>query len=130
MTRTLDTRIRDFLRRVFKRKRVLLAFMAGTMGGVLLLGMLLFDPVYRAEAQILIEPGPEHLFDPALSTSGVMRPVMSFVQTTERVLIAAFPQPALRFIQLGDPVEVALKRFPGQILTGRVKEMVPATGQG
>ena len=54
--------------------------MAGTVGGVLLLGLLLFDPVYRAEAQILIEPGPEHLFDPALSTSGVMRPVMSFVQ--------------------------------------------------
>ena len=57
-------------------------------------------------------------------------PVMSFVQTRERALIAAFPQAALRFIQLGDPVEVALKRFPGHILTGRVKEIMPATGQG
>jgi multidrug resistance efflux pump len=57
-------------------------------------------------------------------------PVMTFVQSSYRVLIATFPQSALKFVREGDGVEVALKRYPGQILTGRVAEISPATGQG
>jgi len=57
-------------------------------------------------------------------------PVMTFIQSGHHVLIATFPQSALKFVRQGDAVEVALKRYPGQILTGRVAEISPATGQG
>jgi multidrug resistance efflux pump len=57
-------------------------------------------------------------------------PVMTFVQSDQRVMIATFPQSALKFVREGDPVEMALKRYPGEILTGRVEAIIPATGQG
>jgi multidrug resistance efflux pump len=65
-----------------------------------------------------------------VASESTSAPVMSFVQSSHRVLIATFPQSALNFVRPGDAVEVALKRYPGRILAGRVAEIVPATGQG
>jgi RND family efflux transporter MFP subunit len=57
-------------------------------------------------------------------------PVMTVVGDQERVIIATFAQPALAFVKLGDAVEVAFDRLPGQTLDGRVQAIIPATGQG
>jgi multidrug resistance efflux pump len=56
--------------------------------------------------------------------------VMSVIKTGERMVIASYPQSALPFVRVGDPVEIAFDRLPGQILTGRVMDLVPGTGQG
>jgi multidrug resistance efflux pump len=56
--------------------------------------------------------------------------VMSVIKTGERMVIASYPQSALPFVRVDDPVEIAFDRLPGQILTGRVMDLVPGTGQG
>jgi multidrug resistance efflux pump len=57
-------------------------------------------------------------------------PVMSFIESGTEVVIASFPQSALAYMSLGDPIEVALESFPGHILSGHVGAFVPGTGQG
>jgi multidrug resistance efflux pump len=57
-------------------------------------------------------------------------PVMTFIDTNSRVVVATFSQSALDFVQVGDAVEIAFDRFPGRIVSGRVDAFVPATGQG
>jgi multidrug resistance efflux pump len=56
--------------------------------------------------------------------------VMSVIKTGERMVIASYPQSALPFVRVGDHVEIAFDRLPGQILSGRVMDLVPGTGQG
>jgi len=57
-------------------------------------------------------------------------PVMTFLDTSERVVIATFAQPALEFVHVGDAVEVAFDRLPGRIVNGHIQAIIPATGQG
>jgi multidrug resistance efflux pump len=57
-------------------------------------------------------------------------PVMTVVATAKSVIIATFSQSALEFVHLGDGVEIAFDRLPGQTLSGTVQALIPATGQG
>jgi multidrug resistance efflux pump len=57
-------------------------------------------------------------------------PVMTFIDTSEAIVIATFSQAALNFVHVGDRVEVAFDRLPGRIVGGQVQAIVPATGQG
>ncbi len=57
-------------------------------------------------------------------------PVMTVVETDSIHIIATLAQSALRFVEVGDAVEIALDRLPGRILEGRVEALIGATGQG
>lgn len=57
-------------------------------------------------------------------------PLVTFVETDSRAIIATFPQSALEFVRIGDGVEIAFDRLPGRILSGQVQAVIPATGQG
>ena len=57
-------------------------------------------------------------------------PLMTFLETDTRVVIATFPQSALEFVSEGDAAEIAFDRLPGRILNARVQAVIPATGQG
>jgi multidrug resistance efflux pump len=57
-------------------------------------------------------------------------PMMTFVETDVRVVIATLSQSALEFVHLDDPVEIAFDRLPGRIVDARVLSVIPATGQG
>jgi len=57
-------------------------------------------------------------------------PIMTVVATAKRIVIATFDQSALKFVAVGDAVEMAFDRLPGRILAGRVQAIIPATGQG
>lgn len=58
------------------------------------------------------------------------QPVMTFVDTSERYLIAPLGQNVIRHVEVGNDVEVALELYPGQILNGTVDSIIWASGEG
>lgn len=56
--------------------------------------------------------------------------IAALVSDDAPYLLASFYQEHLKFVEAGQPVEVALDIFPGQILTGKVESIWWATGQG
>ncbi len=57
-------------------------------------------------------------------------PVMTFVDTSERYLIASLNQNVVRHVEVGNDVEVASELYPGQILNGTVDSIIWASGEG
>jgi len=58
------------------------------------------------------------------------QPVISFVDTSERYLIAPLGQNVVRHVEVGNDVEVALQLYPGRILNGTVESIIWASGEG
>jgi len=58
------------------------------------------------------------------------QPVMSFIDTSERYLIAPLGQNVIRHVEVGNDVEVALELYPGRILNGTVESIIWASGEG
>ena len=48
----------------------------------------------------------------------------------DNAVLAIYPQNLLKNVKPGDPVEIAFKRRPRQIVSGKVKEVVEYTGEG
>ena len=59
-----------------------------------------------------------------------LAPAMAFVDTSETVLVSQIQQIFLRHVKPGQPVEIAFKIHPGQVLLGTVESVVPAASQG
>jgi multidrug resistance efflux pump len=62
--------------------------------------------------------------------AGAGQPVMTFVDTSERYLIAPLSQNVVRHVEVGNDVEVALELYPGRILNGTVDSIIWASGEG
>ena len=56
--------------------------------------------------------------------------IASWIAADGPYMLATFMQQRLKFVELGQPVEVALDMYPGQIFKGTVKEIWWASGQG
>jgi len=56
--------------------------------------------------------------------------IASFICTTERYLLASYTQENLKYVKVGQPVEVAFDLYPGQIFTGKVTSIWKASGDG
>lgn len=56
--------------------------------------------------------------------------IASFVTEDSPYILATFRQQNLKFVEPGQPVEVALDLYPGEILTGKVEAVWWATRQG
>lgn len=56
--------------------------------------------------------------------------VMAFVETGESIIVMQVFQKDLRFIQPGQPAEIAFKMFPGKVYTARVVRVMPASAMG
>ena len=56
--------------------------------------------------------------------------IASFVIEEDPYILATFRQQNLKFVEVGQPVEVALDLYPGEILTGKVEAVWWATRQG
>jgi RND family efflux transporter MFP subunit len=58
-------------------------------------------------------------------------PSMTFVDTALTRVVAQIPEAYARHLEIGQPVEIALKYYPGQILTGKIRLVVldSAVGQ-
>lgn len=57
-------------------------------------------------------------------------PVMAFVETSETGIGVEITQNNARYIEPGQPVEVAFKFAPGAIYTGKVRHMIQAVSSG
>jgi multidrug resistance efflux pump len=64
--------------------------------------------------------------------SGIIRvgAIASLICDADRYVLASFNQEELKYVELGQPTEVAFDRFPGQIFEGKVTGVWPSgTGQ-
>ncbi|MCG2460264.1 HlyD family secretion protein [Flavobacteriaceae bacterium F89] len=87
----------------------------------------LSQTVFRAPADgrvinLQLRPG-------AMAVQLPLKPVMTFVED-EQWLVALYNQNELRYVQNGDPAEVALKTYPNRIIKCEVEHIVWANAQG
>ncbi|MEZ0170366.1 HlyD family secretion protein [Microvirga sp. TS319] len=57
-------------------------------------------------------------------------PVMAFIDTAETIFGVEVPQIYARYVEVGQPVEVTFKPFPGEIFSGRVETVLQAIATG
>ena len=64
--------------------------------------------------------------------AGIIRygAIATFIVDQGRYLLASYNQENLKFVKVGQPVEVALDLYPGQIFTGKVQAIWRGSGQG
>ncbi|MAT70204.1 MAG: secretion protein HlyD [Planctomycetaceae bacterium] len=59
-----------------------------------------------------------------------LAPLGTFVDTSRVSVVATFSQNLIANVQPGDKVELALKNRPGEVHTGTVAAIIPASGEG
>ena len=59
-----------------------------------------------------------------------LAPLGTFVDTSTTAVVASFGQNVAKNIQAGDPVEFAIKSHPGQVFSGKVENVIQASGDG
>jgi RND family efflux transporter MFP subunit len=57
-------------------------------------------------------------------------PVMAFIDTSETIIGVEIPQIYARYVDVGQPVEITFKTFPGQVYTGHVETVLQAIATG
>ncbi|MFN3152479.1 HlyD family secretion protein [Bremerella sp.] len=57
-------------------------------------------------------------------------PVGTFIDTSQIGVVAVYGQNVLKNVQPGDRVEVALKNHPGEVFSGKVANIIAASGEG
>jgi multidrug resistance efflux pump len=64
--------------------------------------------------------------------SGIIRAgaIATFIVDKDRYVLANFFQEHLKYVKAGQPAEVAINRFPGQIFKGNVESIWWASGEG
>jgi multidrug resistance efflux pump len=94
-----------------------------------------------AEAQYFLENTTIYAPEDGMIVSQQARPglvvgdvrlgaIASFVTEDKPYILGSFRQQNLKFVKPGQPVEIALDLYPGEILTGEVEAIWWATGQG
>lgn len=59
-----------------------------------------------------------------------LRQSMAFVDNSKRIVVAQIQQIYMRYIETGQPAEIAFKMFPGKVYTATVESIAPGTAQG
>lgn len=63
-------------------------------------------------------------------TSLPLSPVMAFIDTSDTLIGVEIPQINARYIEVGQPVEVAFKFAPGRVYAGKVETIIQAVATG
>jgi multidrug resistance efflux pump len=90
---------------------------------------------YYLENTTMVAPEDGHIVNlqviPGM-VSGIVRfgAIASFIVDHDRYVLGNFYQEHLKYVAIGQPVEVALNRFPGQIFKGKVESIWWANGEG
>jgi len=90
---------------------------------------------YYLENTTMVAPEDGHIINlqvvPGM-VSGIVRfgAIASFIVDKDRYVLANFFQEHLKYVKNGQPVEVALNRYPGQIFKGKVESVWWANGEG
>ena len=64
--------------------------------------------------------------------AGILRVggIASFIVDSDRYMLAGFSQQTLKYVKVGQPVEVAMDLYPGQVFEGKVDSIWWANGEG
>ena len=90
---------------------------------------------YYLENTTMVAPDDGHIVNlqvvPGM-VSGIVRfgAIASFIVDHDRYVLGNFYQEHLKYVTIGQPVEVALNRYPGQIFKGKVESIWWANGEG
>jgi RND family efflux transporter MFP subunit len=57
-------------------------------------------------------------------------PVMAFIDTSEAILGVEIPQISIRYVEVGQPVEITFKALPGEVFPGKVETVLQAIATG
>jgi multidrug resistance efflux pump len=90
---------------------------------------------YYLDNTLMVAPEDGYIVDlqvrPGM-VAGILRVggIASFIVDNDRYLLASFNQGTLKYVKPGQPVEVALDLYPGQIFTAKVDTVWWANGEG
>ncbi len=90
---------------------------------------------YYLENTTIVAPADGHIVNlqvvPGM-VAGTVRfgAIATFIVDSDRYVLGNFFQEHLKYVKIGQPVEVALNRFPGQIFKGEVDSIWWANGEG
>lgn len=90
---------------------------------------------YYLENTTIVAPADGHIINlqvvPGM-VAGTVRygAIATFIVDSDRYVLGNFFQEHLKYVKVGQPVEVALNRFPGQIFKGEVDSIWWANGEG
>jgi multidrug resistance efflux pump len=90
---------------------------------------------YYLDNTLMVAPDDGHIVNlqvQAGMVAGILRVggIAAFIVDQDRSLLASFNQETLKYVKVGQPVEVALDLYPGQIFAGRVDTVWWANGDG
>jgi multidrug resistance efflux pump len=90
---------------------------------------------YYLSNTTMVAPADGHMINVQVRpgmVSGIVRVggIATFVVDADRYLLGSFNQEVLKFVKIGQPVEVALDLYPGQIFKAKVGSIWYANGQG
>jgi RND family efflux transporter MFP subunit len=57
-------------------------------------------------------------------------PVIAFIDTSEAILGVEIPQISVRYVEVGQPVEITFKTLPGEVFPGKVEAILQAIATG
>jgi multidrug resistance efflux pump len=90
---------------------------------------------YYLDNTLMVAPEDGHIVNlqvrPGM-VAGIVRVggIASFIVDSDRYLLASFTQENLKYVEVGQPVEVAVDLYPGQIFEAKVDSIWWANGQG
>jgi multidrug resistance efflux pump len=90
---------------------------------------------YYLDHTIIVAPADGYITNLQVQpgmVAGIVRfgAIASFIVDQGRYLLATYPQEWLKFVEPGQPVEIALDLYPGQIFEGKVENIWWASGEG
>jgi multidrug resistance efflux pump len=90
---------------------------------------------YYLDNTLLVAPEDGHIVNLQVQpgmVAGIFRVggIASFIVDSDRYLLASFTQETLKYVRVGQPVEVALDLYPGQVFEAKVDSIWWASGQG
>ena len=90
---------------------------------------------YYLDNTLMVAPEDGHVVNlqvQAGMVAGILRVggIASFIVDSDRYMLAGFSQQTLKYVKVGQPVEVALDLYPGQIFEAKVDSIWWANGEG
>lgn len=90
---------------------------------------------YYLDNTLMVAPEDGHIVNLQVQTgmvAGIVRigGIASFIVDADRYLLASFTQETLKYVKVGQPVEVALDLYPGQVFGATVNSIWWANGEG
>jgi multidrug resistance efflux pump len=90
---------------------------------------------YYLDNTLMVAPEDGHIVnlqvEPGM-VAGILRVggIASFIVDSDRYMLASFTQETLKYVKVGQPVEVAMDLYPGQVFEAKVDSIWWANGEG